>query len=72
MRPPSITKYVYQIRSRNGAIVDNLQIFGRDEEDARRKLLQMYPHCEILDSRVTQAERGSNTTYEDVLQLISE
>lgn len=71
MRPPLMTKYVYQIRSRNGAIVDNLQIAGRDEEDARHKLLQMYLHCEILDTRVLSPDRGNSSTYEDVLSLIS-
>lgn len=71
MRPPLMTKYVYQIRSRNGAIVDNLQIAGRDEEDARHKLQQMYLHCEILDMRVLSPERGANATYEEVLSLIS-
>lgn len=65
-----MTKYVYQIRSRNGAIVDNLQIYGRSEEEATRKLQQMYLNCEILDSRVLTPERTGNSSYEDVLNLI--
>lgn len=71
MRPPLMTKYVYQIRSRNGSIVDNLQIAGRDEEEARHKLQQMYVHCEILETRLLSPDRGNNSTYEDVLSLIS-
>lgn len=71
MQTPSITKYVFQIRSRNGAIVDNLQIYGRDENDAIRKLQQMYPHCEILDSRIATPGRIANSSYEDVLDLIA-
>ncbi len=71
MHAPLMTKYVYQIRSRNGAIVDNLQIYGRDENDATRKLQQMYRNCEILDSRVATPERAANSSYEDVLSLIA-
>jgi flagellar biosynthesis chaperone FliJ len=70
MHAPLMTKYVFQIRSRNGAIVDNLQISGRNEEEARRKLQQMYSHCEIIDSRIAMPERR-NSSYEDVLNLIS-
>ena len=71
MHAPMMTKYVYQIRSRNGAIVDNLQIYGRDESDATRKLQQMYRNCVILDSRVATTERSANSSYEDVLSLIA-
>jgi histone acetyltransferase (RNA polymerase elongator complex component) len=72
MQTPSPTKYVYQIRCRNGAIVENLQIYGKDEEEARRKLQQMYHHCEILDERVAQSERLGTASFEDVLNLITE
>ncbi|HEY8354955.1 MAG TPA: hypothetical protein VIK69_08075 [Methylophilaceae bacterium] len=71
MHAPLMTKYVYQIRSRNGAIVDNLQIYGRNEEEALRKLQQMYRNCEILDSRVISPERSTYSNYEEVLSLIA-
>lgn len=71
MHAPLMTKYVYQIRSRNGAIVDNLQIYGRTEEDAIRKLRQMYRNCEILDSRTVSSERSAYSNYEEVLTLIA-
>ncbi len=71
MQAPSLAKYVYQIRCRNGAIVENLQIYGRDQEDARRKLQQMYHHCEILEERVAQPERVGAVSYEDVLSMIT-
>jgi len=71
MPAPLMTKYVFQVRSRNGAVVDNLQIYGRDEDDAIRKLQQMYRHCEILDSRIASPERVTNSSYEDVLNLIA-
>ena len=65
------TKYVYQIRCRNGAIVDNLQILGKNEEEAKRKLQQMYLHCVILDVRVLDAVRQNSVSYEDVLDIIT-
>lgn len=71
MHAPLMIKYVYQIRSRNGAIVDNLQIYGRNEEEAIRKLQQMYHHCEVIDSRIAMPERSANSSFEDVLNLIT-
>lgn len=71
MHAPLITKYVYQIRSRNGSVVENLQIYGRSEEEAKRKLEQMYRNCVILDSRVALPERTSHSSYDDVLNLIA-
>ena len=72
MQAQALTKYVYQIRCRNGAIVENLQIYGKGEEEARRKLQQMYHHCEILDERVAQPERIGAASFEEVLNLITE
>jgi len=71
MQAPFMTKYVYQIRCRNGAIVDNLQIYGRDEDEAKRKLQQMYHNCEILTSRIARPDRVGGASYEDILNLIS-
>jgi len=47
-------KYGFRIRTRDGLIVDNLLIHGRDEIDAERKLSQMYQHCKILECTVRQ------------------
>ena len=51
MGAPVLSKYRFRIRTRNGSVVENLLIAGQDEKDAKRKLLQMYQGCEILDSR---------------------
>jgi hypothetical protein len=72
MQAPLMTKYIFQIRSRNGAVVDNLQIYGQNVDEARRKLNQMYMHCMILDERIAMPERLGGATYEDVLNLIIE
>lgn len=71
MTAPTLTKYVYQIRCRNGAIVDNLQILGINQDEAKKKLEQMYLNCVILDVRTAESSRQTNTSYEDVLDIIS-
>jgi hypothetical protein len=44
-------KYAFRIRTRTGMVVENLAIHGREEADAQRKLLQMYPHSQVLECR---------------------
>jgi hypothetical protein len=74
MQPALSTKYGFRIRTRNGSVVENLLIFGKDEPDAERKLRQIYMGCEILEAKrlVIQAPRSGPMTYEDVVDLISE
>lgn len=65
-------KYGFRIRTRSGAVVDNLTIFGRDEPEAERKLRQMYLGCEILERRsVPGHARQAPMSYEDIVDLIS-
>ena len=68
------TKYGFRIRTRSGAIVDNLSIFGRDETDAERKLRQIYQGCEILEAKrqAIQSPRNGPVTFEDIVDLISD
>ena len=67
------TKYGFRIRTRSGAVVENLSIAGRDEPEAERKLRQIYQGCEILETRkvAAQASRIGPVTYEDVVDLIT-
>lgn len=72
MHAPVNTKYGFRIRTKSGAIVDNLLIFGRDEGEAERKLRQMYLGCEILEARTQFSQsRSGPVTYEEVVDLIS-
>ncbi len=66
------TKYVYKIRCVNGAVVDNLQIYGQTEGAARERLMQMYRHCEVLDVAVALTARQQSTDFADVLDNIIE
>ena len=72
--PLSTTKFGFRIRTRDGLVVENLMIHGRDEADAQRKLTQMYRHCEVLESRVQSAagaSPGPRATFEEVIELVS-
>jgi hypothetical protein len=70
--PTTMEKFVFRIRTRQGMVVENLTIYGRDEADAERKLRQMYLHCEIVDrSTLRPARKVSASSFEDVLSLIS-
>jgi len=66
-----LVKYVYQIRSRNGVVVNRLQIYGYTEEEARSKLMQMYRNCEILEFSVAAIEHAGSSSYEEILDTIS-
>lgn len=72
MQPPLMTKFGFRIRTRDGLLVENLLIHGRDEFDAERKLRQMYHGCEIVECTPLQdAVRGTAANFEEVVRLIS-
>ena len=74
MQISSSAKYEFRIRTRSGAVVDNLLIFGQSEPDAERKLRQIYVGCEIIETRrmAPQAQRNNLVSYEDVVDLITD
>ena len=67
-------RFGFRIRTRSGAVVDNLLFLGQDESDAERKLRQIYVGCEILESRRVrmQASRGSALSFENIVDLLAE
>jgi hypothetical protein len=65
-------KYGFRIRTRTGMVVDNLTIHGREEADAQRKLLQMYPHCQVLECRPVGAPpKREPASFEEVISLVA-
>jgi hypothetical protein len=67
-----MSKFGFRIRTRHGLIVENLLIQGRDQDDAERKLRQMYLHCEILDRIVpSQDKRALRASFEEVVSLVT-
>ena len=68
----STTKFGFRIRTRQGLVVENLMIHGRDEADAERKLRQMYLHCQILDRSVQIGHaKAAPMSFEEVVTLVT-
>jgi hypothetical protein len=44
-------RYGFNIRTKTGQRVDNIQIMAANPADAERRLRQMYIHCEIVERR---------------------
>ncbi|HSD44596.1 MAG TPA: hypothetical protein VLD36_22360 [Burkholderiales bacterium] len=65
-------KYAFRIKTRTGMVVENLTIHGREESDAQRKLLQMYPHCQVLECRpLARSAKPHPASFEEVLSLVA-
>jgi hypothetical protein len=65
-------KYAFRIRTRTGMVVEKLAIHGREEADAQRKLLQMYPHCQVLECRPHAGRvKPDAASLEDVVVLVT-
>lgn len=70
MQPIPLSKYVFRIRTKNGVLVENLQIAAESLEAAERNLKQMYVKCEIIGVTHTNQQLSSLPSFEDVLNLI--
>lgn len=65
-------KFDFSIQTRDGQKIESIVIAGRDQEDAERKLRQMYRHCEVMRCRIKgDAKQGQSTSMEEILSLIS-
>ena len=42
-------RFVFKIKTKSGGIVGNIVIEAKDIEEAKHKLRQRYPDCEILE-----------------------
>ena len=65
-------KFDFAVTTRDGQIVESVQIYGKDLPDAERKLRQMYYNCEVTQSRAISNEKEllQSADIEDVLSLI--
>lgn len=67
-----MNKYGFKIRTRDGSVVENLQVQARDQPEAERKINQVYRHCEIIDCHeVTPTLTKQGLDLEDVIALIN-
>ncbi|HTS22868.1 MAG TPA: hypothetical protein VMN79_13770 [Casimicrobiaceae bacterium] len=67
-----MTRYGFNIRTRSGQRVDNICIMAANQEDAERRLRQMYHHCEIVHCQTeVVALRNDPLDLENVIGIIS-
>ena len=65
-------RFGFNIRTRLGQRVDNIQIMAATLDDAERRLRQMYVSCEIIERREQSvARRSDSLDVEHVIGLIS-
>jgi hypothetical protein len=65
-------RFGFNIRTRLGQRVDNIQIMAATLDDAERRLRQMYVSCEIIERREQSIMRRNDTLdMEHVIGLIS-
>ena len=50
-------RYGFNIRTKSGQRVDNIQIMAANRDDAERRLRQMYLQCEIIERRERSVPR---------------
>ena len=63
-------KFFFSIKTQGGLPIARLMIFGRDQQDAERKLKQMYHHCEIISCECSQ-NATLHKKQDDYLESIS-
>jgi hypothetical protein len=66
-------KFDFAIKTRDGQRIESLLIGGVDQQDAERKLNQMYRYCEILrcEPKDVGVKQSDSNSVEDILSLIS-
>jgi hypothetical protein len=70
----TMQKFDFSIRTRDGQRIVSVVISGRDQEDAERKLNQMYRYCEVLTCEIRKQEDHrpqQAMSVEDIITLIS-
>jgi len=67
-----MTRYAFNLRTRSGQPVENIQIMALTQADALRRLRQMYHQCEVVECREVSAARAQPTLdVEGVIGMIS-
>ena len=67
-------KFCFSIRTRDGLPIARLMILGKDQDEAERKLKQMYRFCEIVScasDHQVKILKGQNTFIEGVSSLLA-
>lgn len=66
-------KVEFSVLTRDGQKVDSIIIAGSDQQDAERKLRQMYHHCRVISCEIKQSETRylQTMSFEDILTSIT-
>lgn len=66
-------KVDFSVLTRDGQKVDSIIIAGNDQQDAERKLRQMYHHCRVISCEIKQSETKylQAMSFEDILTSIT-
>ena len=65
-------RYGFSIKPRHGQRAENIHIMAGTQDDAERRLRQMYHHCEILECRAQAVPRRVDTLdVEGIIGMIS-
>lgn len=67
-----MVRFGFNIKTRSGQKVDNISIMAGSQDDAERRLRQMYMQCEILECTTQSVPRRVDTLdIEGIIGLIS-
>ena len=67
-----MTRYGFNVRTRTGLRVHDIQIMAASQEDAERRLMQMYVQCEIIECRMKPVpQRFETLDIEGVIGMIA-
>ena len=65
-------RYGFNIRTKHGQRVENIQIMAATQDDAERRLRQIYHYCEIVECREQSVPRRLDALdMEGVIGMIS-
>ena len=64
-------RYGFTIRTRMGQRVENVSIIAGSQNDAERRLRQMYVQCEVLECRERSVPRRFEPHLANMIDLMS-
>lgn len=64
-------RYGFTIRTRMGQRIENVSIIAGSQNDAERRLRQMYVQCEIVECRERSVPRRFEPTFANMIDLMS-
>ena len=66
-----MTRFTFRVRTRNGLLVEAVNLQARDREEADRRLMQMYMGCTVLDCQTATPDgREESASFESVISRI--